>query len=239
MKTAVDFLAKTNPPAAPMLILFKFGTAKNLRAFREQGLMHMKTMSYFAQQEANLARRDRLEGTSSMYQPFDIGDFNIESPLLGKYHVDPKELAGPVVLSVNHEAERNIFCMFAITGPQETPLLNSANLDFGDSFVLVLNRQAFFDSIRKTAVRLGLKVEAGLIQYFDEHTYSGKIGAFRKSSQYSHQREFRMVVQPGLSPYRELVLGSLKDITTPVLPLSDLDKLVNFTPASARDAGLI
>jgi hypothetical protein len=230
---------KDNPPAASMLILFKFGAAEHLRAFREEGLMHMRTLSYFADQEANPARKDRLEGSSSMTQPWDVGDFTIEHPLLGKHQVDPKELAGPVVIRLNREAERNIFCMFAITEPQETPLLHSENLNFGNSFVLVLNRPAFFDRIRKTADSIGLRVDAGLVQYFDEDTYSGTTGAFRKSSRYSYQREFRIVVDPGLSPYRELALGSLEDITTPVLPLSDLDRLVDLTPASARDAGLI
>ena len=239
MNTAIELLTKDNQPAASMLILFKFAAAEHLRAFREEGLMHMSTLSYFADREVNPARKDRLEGSSSMTQPRDVGDFTIEHPLLGKYIVDPKELGGPIVIRLNREAERNIFCMFAITEPQETPLLHSENLKLGDSFVLVLNRPAFFDRIRKAADLIGLRVDAGLVQYFDENTYSGETGAFRKSSRYSHQREFRIVVAPGLSFCRELVLGSLEDITTPVLPLSDLDTRVDFTPTSARDAGLI
>jgi hypothetical protein len=140
---------------------------------------------------------------------------------------------------MNREAERNIFCMFAVTEPQEEPLLHCENLNFGDSFVLILNTQEFFDRIRKAAALIGLRVQANLVEYFDESTYSGKTGVFWKSSQYVHQREYRIVTEPGRSPYRELVLGSLEDITTPVLPLSDLDSMVEFTPKSARDAGLI
>jgi len=222
-----------------MLILFKFGAAEHLRAFREEGVMHMRTLSYFADLETNAARNDRLEGSYSIYQPKDVGDFTIEHPLIGKHTVDPKELAGPIVFKMNREAERNVFCMFAITEPQEGPLLHSENLNFGDSFVLILNPAAFFDRIRKIAFRIGLKVRADLVKYFDQGTYSGKTGVFRKSSRYAHQREYRIVAEPGLSPYRELVLGSLEDITTPVLPLSDLDSIVEFTPASARDAGII
>ena len=228
----------TNTRTASMLILFKFGAAEHLRQFRVNGVMHMRTMRYFANQEANAARMDRLEGTFSITQPRDVGDFIFEHPLLGKHHVDPKDLAGPVIITFNREVERNIFCMFALTGPQEAPLLHNENLNFGAFFVLVLNRPEFFDRIRKAANLIGLKVDAGLVEYFDENTYSGETGAFRKSSRYSYQREFRMVVTPGLSPYRELVIGNLEDITTPVLPLSDLDSLVDFTPVSARAAGL-
>jgi hypothetical protein len=230
---------KDRPPAASILILFKFGTADHLRAFREEGVMHMRTLSYFADQETNISRSDRLEGSSSMYQPKDVGDFTVEHPLIGKHSVDPKELAGPIVFKLNREAEQNVFCMFAITEQQEGPLLHTENLNFGDSFVLILNTTAFFDRIRKAAALMGLKVRADLVKYFDEETYSGKTGVFWKSSRYTHQREYRIVAEPGLSPYRELVLGSLVDITTPVLPLSDLDSIVEFTPASARDAGLI
>jgi hypothetical protein len=230
---------EATPATASMLILFKFGAAEHLRAFREEGVMHMRTLSYFADLETNESRKDRLEGSASMYQPKDVGDFTIEHPLIGKHTVDPKELSGPVVLKMTREAGRNVFCMFAITEPQEGPLLHSENLNFGDSFVLILNRPEFFDRIRKTAGLIGLKVRADLVKYFDEDTYSGKTGVFWKSSRYSHQREYRIVAEPGLSPYRELVLGSLEDITTPVLPLSDLDSFVEFTPASARDAGVI
>lgn len=182
MNTAVEFLAKAKPSTASILILFKFGAAEHLRAFREKGLMHMRTLSYFADQEANPARKDKLEGSSSMTQPWDVGDFTIEHPLRGKHKVDPSELGGPIIIRLSRESERNIFCMFAITEPQETPLLNSKNLDFGDSFVLILNRPAFFDRIRKAADLIGLRVDAGLVQYFAEDTYSGTIGAFRKSS---------------------------------------------------------
>jgi hypothetical protein len=81
-------------PTASMLILFKFGSADHLRVFREDGVMHMRTLSYFANLETNVSRNDRLEGSSSMYQPKDVGDFTIEHPLIGKHTVDPKELRG-------------------------------------------------------------------------------------------------------------------------------------------------
>ena len=221
-----------------MLILFKFGVAEHLLAFRERGLLHMRTLRYFAEQEASSSRGDKLEGTSKIIQPGDVGGITIGHPLLGKHTVDPRELAGPVTLLLNREAERNVFCMFALTRPQEKLLLHSQNLDFGPSFVHVRNTPEFLNRIRLAAQLANLQTQARMVEYFDEDKYSGPTGPFLKSSRFVHQSEFRVVVSPGLPGVRELVLGSLEDITTPVLPLADIDSLVDYSPESARAAGL-
>ena len=49
-----------------MLILFKFGAPEHLRVFREQGLLHMKTLRYFASRKRMLhARTDLREHPTS------------------------------------------------------------------------------------------------------------------------------------------------------------------------------
>jgi hypothetical protein len=220
-----------------MLILFKFGAPEHLRLFREQGLLYMKSLRYFAEKEANSARNDKFEGTSNIIQPWDVGEFVIEHPLVGKHVVDPSELAGPVSLRLDRDASLNVFCMFAVTEPQES-LSHRENLEFGSSFVLVRNTQEFLDRVAKTAKMEGLQVTAGMVKYFDEHKYSGRIGPFLKPSRFGHQREFRLVASPGIPDVRELIIGSIEDITTPVLPLAEIDSIVDFTPASAQAAGL-
>ena len=172
-----------------------------------------------------------------MIQPSDVGDFIIEHPLFGKHTVDPKELTGPVTLLLNREADQNIFCMFGLTKPREKPL-HSDVLDLGTFFVLVLNTPEFLKRIRLAAQAASLRIEARPVEYFDEAKYSGRVGPFKKSSRYIHQSEYRVVVSPGLSDYRELIVGSLEDITTPVLPVAEIDGLVDFSPESARAAGI-
>jgi hypothetical protein len=219
-----------------MLILFKFGAPEHLLAFREQGLLHMRTIRFFAEREANPARKDRFEGTAEIIQPSDA-EIIFEHPLLGKHTVDPRELTGPVSLTLDSEANRNVFCMFALTKPQGKPLIHGDNLNFGTSFVLVLNTPEFLRRISSAAQSAGLQTEAGLVKYFDENKFSGPTGPFLKSSRYMHQSEYRIVVSPGI-PIRELTVGSLEDITTPVLPLADIDSHVDFSPESARAAGI-
>jgi hypothetical protein len=172
-----------------------------------------------------------------MIQSRDVGNFTFEHPLVGKFTADPKDLAGPVVIRLNRESDVNVFCMFALTLPQRS-IDHPDNRKFGDGFVLVLNSEEFLKRIG-VAVRLAnLRGEARMVEYFDEEKYSGPVGPFLKSSRFKHQSEFRIVVSPGVRDFRELVVGSLEDITTPVLPLAEIDQHVDFSEEKARESGL-
>jgi hypothetical protein len=97
----------------------------------------------------------------------------------------------------------------------------------------------FLKRVHEALVNLGLRGTHGLVEYYDDANYSGKIGPFRKSNRFAYQKEYRIVVQPGIVPFRDLMIGDVSDITTPVLPLSDLDKLVDFSEEAAAIAGWV
>jgi hypothetical protein len=211
-----------------LLVLFKFGKEEHLEAFR-QGHLHMRTRRYFADEEReNLARGDRFEGASYLLQPKDVR-MTFSNPLIGTIEIDPNDLAGPTFFSVNREAEQNIFCMFSITEPTKS-LLHEEHLSFGTHFVLIRNTEEFFNRIRIAVTELGLRAEGRAVEYFDDTAYSGEVGPFRKSNRFAYQKEYRIVIQPGMVPFRSLEIGDISDITTPVLPLCDLDDIVNFSP---------
>jgi len=87
-----------------MLALFKFGREDHLTAFRNAGLMHMRTMQYFAAEERdNPARGDRFEGASTMLQP-QHARITISSPLIGTHEIDPNDLVGPTFFSLQHRS---------------------------------------------------------------------------------------------------------------------------------------
>ena len=155
-----------------------------------------------------------------------------------RIRIDPRELAGPVTFSMDEVAQCNIFCMFALTQPRPEPLMNSENNGLGTAFVLILNTQDFLARVSAAAKMAGLSGRGGPVRYFDENEYSGPTGPFLKSSRFSTQCEYRLVVRPGMEPYRELMLGSLDDITSPVLPLAEIDNIVDFSPERAIEAGL-
>jgi hypothetical protein len=74
-----------------------------------------------------------------------------------------------------------------------------------------------------------------LVEYFDEKEYSGKVGRFRKRSIFGYQNEFRIAVEPGSGEPMKLAVGSLLDITSEVLPLSEANRILDFSTRSFRE----
>jgi hypothetical protein len=222
-----------------MLILFKFGHEEHLRAFREQGMLHMRTMQHFAADEnGNAARGDRFEGASSIIQPAHL-KMTVSHPFLGSLEVNSSDVVGPVIISYNAEAEQNIFCMFSLTAPTQKPLLSEEYLHFGDHFVLILNAGEFIERVNRAVLAWNLTGERGPVTYYDDETYSGAVGPFQKPSRFAYQQEFRIVLRPGMVPFRNLMVGDLSDITSPVLPLSELDTVCDFSEKAAIKAGWV
>jgi hypothetical protein len=223
-----------------MLVLFKFGREEHLTALREQGLLHMRTMRYFADAEReNPARGDRFEGAVRIFQPAAI-KMTISHPVIGTHEIDSRDFAGPVIFSYNQEAEKNIFCLFCLTAPTATrTLLHDDHLHFGSHFVLILNTNEFFERIKRELARLGLSGRGEPVKYYDESSYTGPVGPFLKSSRFAYQQEYRIVIGPGKAPFRNLIIGDISDITSPVLPLSDFDNLIDFSEEAATSAGIL
>lgn len=186
----------------------------------------------------NAARGDRFEGASTLFQPGGLR-MTISHPAIGTHEVDPNDLAGPVIFSYNSEAEQNIFCMFSLTAPTRESLLHDEYLRFGSHFVLILNTLEFLKRVHEALLTLKLRGTAGLVEYYDESSYSGKIGPFRKPKHFAYQKEYRIVAQPGMVPFRNLMIGNISDITSPVLALSEIDTIVDFSEKTALAGGWV
>ena len=105
--------------------------------------------------------------------------------------------------------------------------------------MLILNTPEFLKRVQQALVTMRLQGEAGPVEYYDEATCSGKIGAFRKPQRFAYQKEYRIVVRPGIAPFRDLMIGDISGITSPVLPLSELDRIVDFSEDTATAAGWV
>ena len=128
--------------------------------------------------------------------------------------------------------------MFAVNKPIEGPIFPKDKQWFGDSFLLFTHTQEFLSRVMAAAKRQGLKVEGRLVEYYDEIKYSGATGRFRKPSIYSHQCEYRIVLETGLQGPFRFEIGDLRDITSEVFPLDSADEILKFRPADAEAAGL-
>jgi hypothetical protein len=228
------------PQGDPCMLLLKLGWREHMEALRK-GVLFMKPLSFFTALEDDPARGDPYEGTDSILQPCDIGEFTIEPNLPGmeKFTVPLSDLAGPVRIALNRTAQCNLFCMFSVRKPVEGPIFPPPHQWFGDSFILFTNTPEFLSRVAKAATAQGLKIEGRSVEYYDATAYSGKTGRFRKQATYSHQSEYRIAVEPGVEEAGLLDVGDLSDITSEIIPIANADEVLKFSPEDARGAGLI
>jgi hypothetical protein len=213
--------------AQSWMILLKFGQRDHLEQLRNRGLLHMKPQRYFREMESDAARGDRFETTDRVFQPSELRSLRVKrKDSLSETVITPDRLVGPVLISLD-KAPCNIYCMFAITEPA-TPLVDERNFQFGDSFVVILHTASFLDRMCSAAAARGFHYESGRVQYYDPIKCSGETGPFRKPATLSYQNEFRFIVRPGSSSPINLEIGSLADITSEVLPLSDINQRIEL-----------
>ncbi len=175
------------------MILLKLGQKEHLEMLRK-GLLYMNSLAYFTALEADVARGDPYEGTDSILQPCDIGEFHFDPHVPGidplHVHGAPDGLVGPVRFALHRTSSCNIFCMFAVSKPVVGPIFPKSSEWPGDHFVLFTNTQEFFNKVVFAAKDQGLRVEGRAVEYYDETKYSGQTGRFRKRSVYSYQCEY-------------------------------------------------
>jgi hypothetical protein len=145
---------------------------------------------------------------------------------------------GPIRISLDRTSSCNIFCMFAIRRPIDGPIFPKSYQWFGDSFVLFTNAQEFLNRVVDAAKNQRLAGAAGAVEYYDQTKRSGSTGRFRKSSIYSYQREYRIVVEPGIAGPFRFEIGDLSDITSEVMPMELADNVLKFSSEDAVEAGL-
>jgi hypothetical protein len=223
----------------PCAILLKLGRKEHLETLRN-GLLYMNTLAYFNKLEADSARSDEYEGTDSILQPQHVRHFIIEPnvPGVSPHRVNPQDLDGPLRWSRNRTSACNVFCMFSITEPIVGPVFPEGYEWFGDHFVIFTDTPEFLTRVGLALQSQGLRGCRGMVEYYDESEYSGETGRFRKRSRFAYQREFRIIVEPGLDGPRCFEIGDLTDITSEVTPLSLADDVLKFTPEEATAAGL-
>lgn len=221
------------------LALFKFGKSAHLEDFRN-GVLHMNPQRLFSDLEKDAVRADPLEGIDRIHQPQEISRIVIKNNTTRKKIIlKPENLKGPLCINFGKQIY-NLFCMYSVLRANIYPfLIDERNMAFGDAFIVVLNTQEFINRVGKAVRLAGLCGDYNLVEYYDAEKFSGDIGPFRKPKIFDYQREFRIAVYPGSTEPIRLSVGNLEDITTPILPLIELNKVVDFSPSAARAANLL
>jgi hypothetical protein len=200
-----------------ILAIFKFGERSYIDDFIS-GHLHMNTLAYFANSEASEVRHDKFEGNSYWVR----GDLQIE--INGKFHSIPG-LTGPLAYSGPNSRDTNVFCMYAFLASRAGEPISNRVLAFGDTFALLRDFDEFLRRVRLAAEKVGCHAQCELVEYVDSELHEGRMGPFRKASQFSYQSECRIALLPGTGSACPLNVGDLSDITI-VGPTADLNRRI-------------
>ncbi|MGP8251616.1 MAG: hypothetical protein ACLQHF_06240 [Terracidiphilus sp.] len=216
-------------PQKEIYALLKFGKRQHLEELRRDGLLFMRPLAEFAQLESDTARGDNFEGTTEILQPHHIRHFAVDGGRAGWHAIDPAHMSGPVRFANGETGRCNVYCMFAATDHADEASVSRQNLQLGDSFVAIAQIDEFLDRVVDAARGACLsRFESGMVEYFDLEAYSGQVGRFRKRSSFAYQSEFRIAVEPGSVAPRKLFVGSIIDIASDVLPISDVNEYLDL-----------
>jgi hypothetical protein len=206
--------------------LLKFWDRPYLEKFRA-GKMYLSEQARYNELENDLLRTDPFENVDVIAQPNQIRSLRITDEKTGQ--VIELRPHGPWRINRGIRAY-NVFCMYSIpTTIRGSPHVDPRNFGFGDSFTVVLDSQKFLDRVQKGANAAGFALDCNLVEYYDADAYIGDVGPFHKSSDFEFQREFRIIITPGMVGSVVLNLGSLEDITSPIWPLAEINQLIEFT----------
>jgi len=178
----------------------------------------MNSQSYFSRVDEH-ERGDALECTDRIVQAKDICKLIIGSGP-NRLEFDGTKLKGTWKIGLGGPLY-NIYCMYNhdINGAIR---LDRRIRSFGDSFIIVLNTEIFLEKIKMAVVRAGLNCKYRPVNYFDDATYTGDTGVFRKSARFRHQKEFRIAVWPGRSCPIRLRIGNINSLCSPIFSISRL-----------------
>jgi len=153
--------------------------------------------------------------------PIDLGNGVIHNLKYEKIHIkeSPEIVMG------------NICSFFGIT----TEILNNdgtLKIDeemkkFGSCVILIYNYPKFLKMLHTAIEKVRIDYYYGLVEYYDESTYSGKLSPYHKRNKYEYQREFRIYLKTELTTSYTLNLGSLKGIAM-IGKANDIEKLKIF-----------
>lgn len=214
-----------------------FTEESHAEAFR-RGELYMKTIRMFKEHkdESGELRGDPMEGVVAWYQPNKI---KLE---IGGREIPSNEIAVPIAIYSNELLENNAFCIYSLNSRgydtisaetirdfKRTLEIHEACYGLGAYCVAVLNAQEFINRCQAAVKSLNVTGKLGLVDYFDELTFSGALPqerhGFQKRSFFSHQREYRILIDLNREPdIYTMPVGDLGDITTQVITPDEFNR---------------
>lgn len=210
-------------------IFIKFGQEEHLLDLQKKGLVHCKTIQYFAKQEDQEALRG--DAYENVVKINNIEDLILEIKLPNKPTSEFKKVAylNKAKFLTNRADEfGNLFCLYSLNFLEkelgEIFTIDERNKRFGSHFLLITNPVEFINRLKKSLIEKGYEFELKFMEYHDFSIWNGEKSVFQKNVSYDYQNEFRIFIHNTTNETIEIQIGDLSDITV-LYPANSLEKV--------------
>lgn len=169
----------------------------------------------------------------------EIGDSNeglIQLPLPDISKIDGVDCWG-VNAHIKRFVNKNLYCLYCIENEDIKNALNEKQQyefdltgfnGFGDCCIVFHYLKPFVEKMEEAIEKEGLKLLGRkLVRYENFDNYSGKIDYFMKDKRFSHQREYRFVIEGNEVKQRTIYLGNLEEYAK-MIPVNNNKIIINF-----------
>lgn len=198
------------------------------------GKLYMNTIRSFKEyrDESGELRGDPYEGIIALYQPSQLDQITWNG-----LSIPASDLATPIVVHSQDLLNHNVFCIYALHIKDDTLVsadtlaefkqtlaLHESCFGLGKFCVVITNAAEFQKRCKQAIEKLGLGGTMGMVEYFDENTFHGKLDdknlGYQKRNMFFHQHEYRIKINrhdPISGPFTLKIedLSDIAQITTP------------------------
>ncbi|CAO1665062.1 DUF1851 domain-containing protein [Halomonas sp. NYA30] len=217
------------------IILVKILPQEYLNDFLD-GNLYMNTDAYFTSIEGDgFLRSDTDEGADEALQFKEIAVQDSEGNFV------PIGCAiSPLIYRNGYKENKNFLCMYMFTDDSNF-YFDKRNIGFGDTAVIIKDSKEFVRRFEEAAKASPKRLIIGPVEYVNKREHHGKMGPFRKFSEYEYQSEFRFVLFGGIDENPSALrfpIGNIRDISV-VLESEQLPSLKIRKDDGTRDENKI
>jgi len=205
-------------------LLIKFGTQQNLRSLVTDGIIHCKSIKWFAEYEDGKLRGDEFEAViktryseNVIVQIREADNPNSEWRRLNTETMLYKEFY--------KEPLGNLFCLSQFSVNEGIFELDKRFSEFGGHLLFIHNQIEFFKRVDIALNSLGIGHCRGKIEYINLHKHTGQKMLFQKDNGFSYQEEYRIHIHRDHSDSFEFSIGSIEDIAV-VFSFADVQSFI-------------
>jgi hypothetical protein len=206
-----------------IISFIKFGSENDIMDLYHNGTIYCNTIEYFRLREDNEGRGDPNEGLSLLY--------NYQKDAQVVLKIEDKNIQiHPINFQVRGRSNDtgNLYCLWALTREELIDLgsysVNILNKKLGSHFILIKDCKEFYKRIKQGFADNQLNIETGFVNYYQKDKYFGEVSLFQKSDEFSHQKEFRIVIENRTNDVVKFSIGGLEEIAE-VFTTDILDEL--------------